>query len=140
MIYFEENIYFVVLIQIGAPQRSNWVVQPNEKAQYDVMFKKADTDNDGLVSGMLRITMILLSWIIPGLPGRTLSSHGFVPFKTWWIVIGQFFRWMLLQIFKCYFRVFLLFVPLKKFHIVLLVPSETIRVEIGSAFDLDCKL
>ncbi|XP_066915132.1 epidermal growth factor receptor substrate 15-like 1 [Clytia hemisphaerica] len=40
-----------VFPSISAPQRNNWVVQPNEKAQYDVMFKKADTDNDGLVSG-----------------------------------------------------------------------------------------
>ena len=39
-------------LKISAPQRSNWVVQPAEKSQYDVMFKKVDMDADGLVSGM----------------------------------------------------------------------------------------
>lgn len=28
-----------------------WVVAPTEKANYDILFKKTDTDMDGYVSG-----------------------------------------------------------------------------------------
>ena len=41
------------VLQAGASGSSSvpWVVTPADRANYEVMFKKADTDMDGLVGG-----------------------------------------------------------------------------------------
>ena len=41
------NFLHVILKQSSPP----WVVTPAEKNNYDIMFKKADLDMDGFVSG-----------------------------------------------------------------------------------------
>uniref|UniRef100_UPI00358E2173 epidermal growth factor receptor substrate 15-like 1 isoform X2 n=1 Tax=Myxine glutinosa TaxID=7769 RepID=UPI00358E2173 len=58
----------------GAPRPPNavaapWVVPATEKAAYDEIFAKADTDHDGLVSGMESRNIFLLS----GLPQQILA-------------------------------------------------------------------
>jgi len=51
-----------------------WVVTPVEKAQYDEMFVRADTDRDGFVNGAEIKDIFLQS----GLPQRVLAHIWFV--------------------------------------------------------------
>ncbi len=54
-----------------------WVVSPAEKAKYDDLFTKTDSDMDGLVSGA-EVRDIFLK---TGLPSATLA-------RIWWDAIA----------------------------------------------------
>ncbi len=67
--FINKPCVFVVCVQ--------WVVSPAEKAKYDDLFTKTDSDMDGLVSGA-EVRDIFLK---TGLPSATLA-------RIWWDAIA----------------------------------------------------
>ena len=55
----------IFLFQAAKASGVSWVVPATEKANYDIMFKQADTDTDGFVSGADIKDIFLQSGIPP---------------------------------------------------------------------------